>query len=124
MYLARRLPLILHAYADPTRGDRHITPKNPSQPPDRPPTSYITAHRERGSSQRLPEKLIWSFAVQLVAAVRAVHASGAACRSMLHPSYVLVTTGARLRLGCVRPVSSRCLNEQQGTCMIYGLTLT
>lgn len=61
--------------------------------------SYITAHRERGSSQRLPEKLIWSFAVQLVAAVRAVHASGAACRIMLHPSYVLVTTGARLRLG-------------------------
>lgn len=60
---------------------------------------YITAHRERGSSQRLPERLLWSFAVQLLAAVRAVHAAGAACRLMLHPSYVLVTTGARLRLG-------------------------
>ena len=56
---------------------------------------YITP---RGGP-RLPEKLIWSFIVQLMSAIRAVHASQAACR-MIHPNYVLVTTGNRVRLGC------------------------
>lgn len=48
----------------------------------------------------MPEKLLWSFIVQLLSAIRAVHASGAACR-MIHPNYVLLTTGNRVRLGCM-----------------------
>lgn len=54
----------------------------------------------RSNGHRLPEKLLWSFIVQLLSAIRAVHASGAACR-MLHPNYVLLTSGNRIRLGCM-----------------------
>jgi len=58
-----------------------------------------TARGQQQQQQRLPEKLLWSFITQLVSALRTVHSAQAACR-MLHPNYVLVTTGARLRLGC------------------------
>lgn len=57
-------------------------------------------YNRSSSGHRLPEKLLWSFIVQLLSAIRAVHASGAACR-MIHPNYVLLTTGNRVRLGCM-----------------------
>ncbi|EWM27769.1 pab-dependent poly -specific ribonuclease subunit 3, partial [Nannochloropsis gaditana] len=62
---------------------------------------YVDSSRGHSGARpsRLPEKLLWSFVTQLVSAIRAVHAAQAACR-MLHPNHVLVTTGARLRLGC------------------------
>ena len=45
------------------------------------------------------EDTLWSYLVQLAAALRAVHSVGLACRAALHPSKVLLVAGTRIRLG-------------------------
>ena len=47
----------------------------------------------------LGEKLIWSYATQLINAVRATHAAGLACR-VIDSTKILVTEKNRLRLNC------------------------
>ncbi|ESO93814.1 hypothetical protein LOTGIDRAFT_209346 [Lottia gigantea] len=48
----------------------------------------------------LPESLIWTYVVQLSSALRAIHATGLACRS-LDPTKILIYGKSRLRINCV-----------------------
>ena len=45
------------------------------------------------------EEMVWSYLLQIVAGMGAVHAVGLACRAALHPSKVLLLPGGRIRLG-------------------------
>jgi PAB-dependent poly(A)-specific ribonuclease subunit 3 len=48
--------------------------------------------------QALPEPVLWSFILQMVSALKAIHSAGLVCR-VLHPSKVIVTGRNRIRLG-------------------------
>jgi hypothetical protein len=60
----------------------------------------------------LPENVLWSFLLQLVSALRYVHALGLACR-VVHPSKVLLTGKNRLRLNGVGVCDVLVPNDRQ-----------
>ncbi|XP_066910079.1 PAN2-PAN3 deadenylation complex subunit pan3-like isoform X1 [Clytia hemisphaerica] len=47
----------------------------------------------------MPERLIWSYVIQLTAAIRQIHSHGLSCRA-IDPSKVLLIGNSRLRLNC------------------------
>lgn len=47
----------------------------------------------------LPESLIWTYVIQLTAALRHIHSAGLACRT-LDPTKILVINKTRLLLNC------------------------
>ncbi|KAJ1550534.1 PAB-dependent poly(A)-specific ribonuclease subunit 3, partial [Cladochytrium tenue] len=49
----------------------------------------------------VPERLLWSYAAQLVSALRAIHAAGLAARGVVSPSKVLLTAKNRVRINCL-----------------------
>ncbi|KAF7281027.1 poly(A) specific ribonuclease subunit PAN3 [Rhynchophorus ferrugineus] len=49
---------------------------------------------------KLPEPLIWSYIIQLTSALRLIHSSTLACRS-LDPTKIILTSKNRLRLNCL-----------------------
>lgn len=57
-------------------------------------TDYITA---RGNGNLLPERLIWSMSLQVLSAIRHVHANHMACRC-INPSSIIVCGRQRVRL--------------------------
>jgi len=48
----------------------------------------------------MPERLIWSYIIQMTAAIRQIHSLGLACR-VIDPSKVILIGNSRLRLNCV-----------------------
>lgn len=59
----------------------------------------LNRHRP-GHRSPMPERLIWSYIIQLSSALRSVHASGLACR-VIDPSKILLIGNSRLRInGC------------------------
>ncbi|XP_017764887.1 PREDICTED: PAB-dependent poly(A)-specific ribonuclease subunit PAN3 isoform X2 [Eufriesea mexicana] len=81
----------LNGYTDPFSSDPNV-PR---------PYSHTknTILRQQHSSM-LPESVIWSYIIQLTAALRVIHAAGLAYRC-LDPTKVLLTSQTRLRLSCV-----------------------
>ncbi|XP_030756046.1 PAN2-PAN3 deadenylation complex subunit Pan3 [Sitophilus oryzae] len=51
-------------------------------------------------NNKLPEPLIWSYIIQLTSALRLIHSSALACRS-LDPTKIILTSKNRLRLSCL-----------------------
>ncbi|XP_050312356.1 PAN2-PAN3 deadenylation complex subunit pan3 isoform X2 [Anthonomus grandis grandis] len=49
---------------------------------------------------KLSEALIWNYVMQLASALRSIHSSGLACRS-LDPTKIILTSKNRLRLSCL-----------------------
>lgn len=61
---------------------------------------HFGAQRKFGSGSVVGEKLVWSYLVQLVSALRTIHRAGLACRTV-EASKILVTEKNRIRLsGC------------------------
>eukprot|EP00027_Filamoeba_sp_ATCC50430_P018522 CAMPEP_0168565566 /NCGR_PEP_ID=MMETSP0413-20121227/13917_1 /TAXON_ID=136452 /ORGANISM="Filamoeba nolandi, Strain NC-AS-23-1" /LENGTH=657 /DNA_ID=CAMNT_0008597453 /DNA_START=148 /DNA_END=2121 /DNA_ORIENTATION=- len=52
------------------------------------------------NAQLIPEDVLWSYIIQLVSAIKAVHSAGLACRVIL-PSKILITGKNRIRLSGV-----------------------
>ncbi|XP_056639808.1 PAN2-PAN3 deadenylation complex subunit PAN3 isoform X1 [Diorhabda sublineata] len=51
-------------------------------------------------NNKLPEPLIWNYIIQLTSALRVIHSSGLACRS-LDPTKIIINSRNRLRLSCL-----------------------
>ncbi len=60
---------------------------------------HLSPQAQTAGSNRLSEKMLWSYIGQLVSAVKMIHASGLACRVM-EPSKILITGKNRLRINC------------------------
>lgn len=74
--------------------------------PSNPRTGGIpNRHRPGGHRSPMPERLIWSYIIQLSSALRTVHASGLACR-VIDPSKILLIGNSRWASVC-KPVSRR-----------------
>ena len=56
-------------------------------------------HRPGGHRSPMPERLIWSYIIQLSSALRTVHASGLACR-VIDPSKILLIGNSRWTFVC------------------------
>lgn len=80
----------LNGYADPFCSD-------PNAPRPYSHTKNTILRQQHNSM--LPENVIWSYIIQLTAALRVIHAGGVAYRC-LDPTKVLLTSRARLRLSC------------------------
>ncbi|XP_015114391.1 PAN2-PAN3 deadenylation complex subunit PAN3 [Diachasma alloeum] len=80
----------LNGYADPFMSD-------PSAPRPYSHTKNTILRQQHNSM--LPESVIWSYIIQLTAALRVIHAGGVAYRC-LDPTKVLLTSRSRLRLSC------------------------
>ncbi|KAK9886254.1 hypothetical protein WA026_015767 [Henosepilachna vigintioctopunctata] len=52
------------------------------------------------ANNKLPEPLIWNYIIQLTSALRIIHSTHLACRS-LDPTKIIVTSKSRLRLSCL-----------------------
>ncbi|XP_015585889.1 PAN2-PAN3 deadenylation complex subunit PAN3 [Cephus cinctus] len=81
----------LNGYSDPFSSD-------PNAP--RPYSHTKNTILRHQHSSMLPESVIWSYIIQLTAALRVVHAAGLAYRC-LDPTKVLLTSRTRLRLSCI-----------------------
>lgn len=81
----------LNGYTDPFSSD-------PNAPRPYSHTKNTILRQQHGSM--LPESVIWSYIIQLTAALRVVHAAGLAYRC-LDLTKVLLTSQTRLRLSCV-----------------------
>lgn len=81
----------LNGYTDPFSSD-------PNAP--RPYSHTKNTILRQQHSSMLAESVIWSYIIQLTAALRVVHANGLAYRC-LDPTKVLLTSQTRLRLSCV-----------------------
>ena len=81
----------LNGYSDPFSSD-------PNAP--RPYSHTKNTILRQQHSSMLPESVIWSYIIQLTAALRVTHAAGLAYRC-LDPTKVLLTSRTRLRLSCV-----------------------
>ncbi|XP_012285188.1 PAN2-PAN3 deadenylation complex subunit PAN3 [Orussus abietinus] len=81
----------VNGYTDPFSSD-------PNAPRPYSHTKNTILRQQHGSM--LPESIIWSYIIQLTAALRVVHAAGLAYRC-LDPTKVLLTSRTRLRLSCV-----------------------
>nr|XP_012150897.1 PREDICTED: PAB-dependent poly(A)-specific ribonuclease subunit PAN3 isoform X4 [Megachile rotundata]XP_012150898.1 PREDICTED: PAB-dependent poly(A)-specific ribonuclease subunit PAN3 isoform X4 [Megachile rotundata] len=81
----------LNGYTDPFSSD-------PNAP--RPYSHTKNTILRQQHSSMLPESVIWSYIIQLTAALRVIHAAGLAYRC-LDPTKVLLTSRTRLRLSCV-----------------------
>jgi len=57
-------------------------------------------HFARHKEERIEERVLWSYVIQLSSALRVMHNQGLACR-VVHPSKILVTGKNRLRFNCV-----------------------
>ncbi|KAG5900472.1 hypothetical protein JTB14_010884 [Gonioctena quinquepunctata] len=65
------------------------------------PYSYQKNNLLRHSqNNKLPEPLIWNNIIQLTSALRIIHTSGLACRS-LDPTKIIINSRNRLRLSCL-----------------------
>ncbi|XP_078042424.1 poly(A) specific ribonuclease subunit PAN3 [Augochlora pura] len=84
-------PSELNGYTDPFSSD-------PNAPRPYSHTKNTILRQQHGSM--LPESVIWSYIIQLTAALRVIHAAGLAYRC-LDPTKVLLTSRTRLRLSCV-----------------------
>lgn len=74
--------------------------------PSNPRTGGIpNRHRPGGHRSPMPERLIWSYIIQLSSALRTVHASGLACR-VIDPSKILLIGNSRWAFVC-KPISRR-----------------
>jgi len=62
------------------------------------PTAQTLIERYVGSRQPVPEHVLWSYLIQITAAIRTVHGAGQACRC-IGPAHILVTSGSRIRIG-------------------------
>ncbi|XP_018578150.1 PAN2-PAN3 deadenylation complex subunit PAN3 [Anoplophora glabripennis] len=51
-------------------------------------------------NNKLPESLIWNYIIQLTSALRIIHSSALACRS-LDPTKIIINSQNRLRLSCL-----------------------
>lgn len=51
-------------------------------------------------NNKLPEPLIWNYIIQLTSALRVIHSSALACRS-LDPTKIIINSRNRLRLSCL-----------------------
>ncbi|XP_057334971.1 PAN2-PAN3 deadenylation complex subunit PAN3 [Microplitis mediator] len=80
----------LNGYADPFCSD-------PNAP--RPYSHTKNTILRQQHSSMLPESVIWSYIIQLTAALRVIHSGGVAYRC-LDPTKVLLTSRNRLRLSC------------------------
>ncbi|XP_003693595.1 PAN2-PAN3 deadenylation complex subunit PAN3 [Apis florea] len=80
----------LNGYTDPFSSD-------PNAP--RPYSHTKNTILRQQHSSMLPESVIWSYIIQLTAALRVIHAAGLAYRC-LDPTKVLLTSRTRLRLSC------------------------
>ncbi|XP_076760552.1 poly(A) specific ribonuclease subunit PAN3 isoform X1 [Xylocopa sonorina] len=80
----------LNGYTDPFSSD-------PNAP--RPYSHTRNTILRQQHSSMLPESVIWSYIIQLTAALRVIHAAGLAYRC-LDPTKVLLTSRTRLRLSC------------------------
>jgi PAB-dependent poly(A)-specific ribonuclease subunit 3 len=84
--------------------------------PDTSPRPYshqknnILRHQQ---NNKLPEFLIWNYIIQLTSALRLIHSSGLACRS-LDPTKIIITSKNRLRLSCLG-VMDVVLNENSAS---------
>lgn len=81
----------LNGYQDPFATD-------PSTP--RPYSHQKNNILRHTQSNKLPEQEIWNYIIQLTSALRIIHSSGLACRS-LDPTKIIITSGQRLRLSCL-----------------------
>ncbi|XP_017887760.1 PAN2-PAN3 deadenylation complex subunit PAN3 [Ceratina calcarata] len=81
----------LNGYTDPFSSD-------PNAP--RPYSHTKNTILRQQHSSMLPESVIWSYIIQLTAALRVIHAAGLAYRC-LDPTKVLLTSRTRLRLSCL-----------------------
>ncbi|KZC08356.1 PREDICTED: PAB-dependent poly(A)-specific ribonuclease subunit PAN3 isoform X1 [Dufourea novaeangliae] len=81
----------LNGYTDPFSSD-------PNAPRPYSHTKNTILRQQHNSM--LPESVIWSYIIQLTAALRVIHAAGLAYRC-LDPTKVLLTSRTRLRLSCV-----------------------
>lgn len=81
----------LNGYTDPFSSD-------PNAP--RPYSHTKNTILRQQHSSMLPESVIWSYIIQLTAALRVIHAAGLSYRC-LDPTKVLLTSRTRLRLSCV-----------------------
>ncbi|XP_031782945.1 PAN2-PAN3 deadenylation complex subunit pan3 [Nasonia vitripennis] len=81
----------INGYTDPFSSDPNV-PR---------PYSHTknTILRQQQHNYMLPESLIWSYIIQLTAALRVIHAAGLAYRC-LDPTKVLMTSRSRLRISC------------------------
>ncbi|KAK0180806.1 hypothetical protein PV327_003151 [Microctonus hyperodae] len=80
----------LNGYGDPFCSD-------PNAP--RPYSHAKTTILRQQHNSMLPENVIWSYIIQLTAALRVIHSGGVAYRC-LDPTKVLLTSRTRLRLSC------------------------
>ncbi|KAK2563253.1 PAN2-PAN3 deadenylation complex subunit Pan3 [Acropora cervicornis] len=68
--------------------------------PSNPRSGGVPNRHRPGHRSPMPERLIWSYIIQLSSALRTVHAAGLACR-VIDPSKVLLIGNSRLRInGC------------------------
>ncbi|XP_033223809.1 PAN2-PAN3 deadenylation complex subunit PAN3 isoform X2 [Belonocnema kinseyi] len=79
----------LNGYTDPFSSD-----------PNSPRSFSHSKNVRQQHNNMLPESVIWSYIIQLTAALRVIHAAGLAYRC-LDPTKVLLTSRTRLRLSCV-----------------------
>ena len=70
-------------------------------------------HRPGGHRSPMPERLIWSYIIQLSSALRTVHASGLACR-VIDPSKILLIGNSRWTFVCKTISRRRRVNPLAG----------
>ena len=70
-------------------------------------------HRPGGHRSPMPERLIWSYIIQLSSALRTVHASGLACR-VIDPSKILLIGNSRWVFVCKPILRIRRVNPPAG----------
>jgi len=84
---------------------RHFKGIGPRSPPGDIAANYMQwGHNNMSQANKvkqkvIPERLIWSYIIQLTAAIRQIHSLGLACR-IIDPSKVLLIGNSRLRLNC------------------------
>jgi len=71
----------------------------------------------KSTQKVMPERLIWSYVIQLTAAIRQIHSLGLSCRT-IDPSKVLLIGNSRLRINCPGILDVLTDNEPNAPAMV------
>ncbi|XP_067663719.1 PAN2-PAN3 deadenylation complex subunit pan3-like [Haliotis asinina] len=98
-------PPTMNGYSSPFQGGEGPPPGAGARPYSAGKGTGASANNSGMNGPRqhaglLPESLIWTYVVQLSSALRAIHATGLACRA-LDPTKILVYSKSRMRLNCM-----------------------
>ena len=112
------LPALVVAYAyhpnAKTLFEAHVKPKPPPQPTYQQPVYYGAQQRRQQQAQQqvLPERMLWSYIIQIASAIKKAHERGQAVR-MIDVTKILVTGQNRVRIGSCGVIDVLLYDTQQ-----------